>query len=115
MSEFLAPFSDPDAVARYFEGPPRFVPGFADLPPFVPADDAVWFAGQSWAPGRIIGHHDAAPYNAVWDSKGLVGFVDDFIKIYRQTSLGLRRPPSPEPLSRPIPEPSTASPDRHSC
>jgi tRNA (cmo5U34)-methyltransferase len=31
MSEFLAPFSDPDAVARYFEGPPRFVPGFADL------------------------------------------------------------------------------------
>lgn len=27
----LAPFSDPQAVARYREGPPRFVPGFADL------------------------------------------------------------------------------------
>lgn len=31
MSELLAPFSDPAAVARYTEGPPRFVPGFADL------------------------------------------------------------------------------------
>jgi tRNA (cmo5U34)-methyltransferase len=31
VSEFLAPFSDPEAVARYAEGPPRFVPGFADL------------------------------------------------------------------------------------
>ncbi len=29
--ELLAPFSDPAAVARYVEGPPRFVPGFADL------------------------------------------------------------------------------------
>jgi tRNA (cmo5U34)-methyltransferase len=27
----LQPFSDPEAVARYTEGPPRFVPGFADL------------------------------------------------------------------------------------
>jgi len=27
----LAPFSDPAAVARYAEGPPRFVPGFNDL------------------------------------------------------------------------------------
>lgn len=31
MSELLAPFSNPEAVARYAEGPPRFVPGFADL------------------------------------------------------------------------------------
>ncbi|MGV3634749.1 MAG: class I SAM-dependent methyltransferase [Pseudorhodoplanes sp.] len=31
MSELLAPFSDPAAVARYADGPPRFVPGFADL------------------------------------------------------------------------------------
>jgi tRNA (cmo5U34)-methyltransferase len=31
MSTLLAPFSDPAAVARYAEGPPRFVPGFADL------------------------------------------------------------------------------------
>jgi tRNA (cmo5U34)-methyltransferase len=31
MSELLAPFSDPAAVARYADGPPRFVPGFSDL------------------------------------------------------------------------------------
>src|SRR5690554_5464622 len=27
----LEPFSDPRTVSRYAEGPPRFVPGFADL------------------------------------------------------------------------------------
>lgn len=27
----MAPFSDPQSVARYAEGPPRFVPGFTDL------------------------------------------------------------------------------------
>ena len=27
----MAAFSDPEAAARYAEGPPRFVPGFADL------------------------------------------------------------------------------------
>ncbi len=27
----MAPFSDPQSVARYAEGPPRFVPGFSDL------------------------------------------------------------------------------------
>ncbi len=31
MTKHLDPFSDPKAVARYTEGPPRFVPGFADL------------------------------------------------------------------------------------
>ena len=31
MSEFEARFSDPEAVSKYAEGPPRFVPGFADL------------------------------------------------------------------------------------
>lgn len=31
VSPLLKPFADPDAVARYAEGPPRFVPGFADL------------------------------------------------------------------------------------
>jgi tRNA (cmo5U34)-methyltransferase len=30
-SPLLAPFEDPEFVARYAEGPPRFVPGFADL------------------------------------------------------------------------------------
>ncbi len=31
MNQLLAPFSDPHAVARYVDGPPRFVPGLADL------------------------------------------------------------------------------------
>jgi tRNA (cmo5U34)-methyltransferase len=31
MSELLAPFRDPLAIARYTEGPRRFVPGFAGL------------------------------------------------------------------------------------
>ena len=31
MSDLLSPFSDPEAVEGYAEGPPRFVPGFADL------------------------------------------------------------------------------------
>ncbi|HEV7339676.1 MAG TPA: class I SAM-dependent methyltransferase [Bosea sp. (in: a-proteobacteria)] len=31
MNALMAPFSDPAAVARYAEGPPRFVPGFHDL------------------------------------------------------------------------------------
>src|SRR4051794_12993536 len=43
---------------------------------FVPPEDAAWFAGQSWRPGLIIGHHDAAQYNAVWRRGRLVGFVD---------------------------------------
>jgi hypothetical protein len=43
---------------------------------FVPPEDAAWFAGRSWRPGLIIGHHDAAQYNAVWRRGRLVGFVD---------------------------------------
>ena len=43
---------------------------------FVPPPDATWFAGQSWHPGLVVGHHDAAPYNAVWGKAGLAGFVD---------------------------------------
>lgn len=31
MNAFLKAFSDPQAVARYTDGPPRFVPGMADL------------------------------------------------------------------------------------
>jgi tRNA (cmo5U34)-methyltransferase len=31
MSKRMDPFSNPHAVARYAEGPPRLVPGFADL------------------------------------------------------------------------------------
>ena len=43
---------------------------------FVPPEDAVWFSGRPWRPGLVIGHHDAAPYNAVWQRGRLVGFVD---------------------------------------
>lgn len=43
---------------------------------FVPADDVVWMAARDWEPGLVIGHHDAAPYNAVWRDRHLVGFVD---------------------------------------
>ncbi|MQY04920.1 hypothetical protein ACRB68_29830 [Actinomadura sp. RB68] len=42
---------------------------------YVPPDGAVWLSGRPWRPGLVIGHHDASPYNAVWDD-GLVGFVD---------------------------------------
>ena len=31
MDDVMASFSNPEKVARYAEGPPRFVPGFADL------------------------------------------------------------------------------------
>jgi len=43
---------------------------------FTPPADASWFAGQTWRPGLVIGHHDVAPWNAVWRDGTLVGFVD---------------------------------------
>ena len=54
---------------------------------FVPSADARWRGStRAWRPGDVIGHNDAAPYNAVWqpspkgpmsDSRGqLVGFID---------------------------------------
>ena len=53
---------------------------------FTPPADALWFGDHDDVrPGELIGHHDAAPYNAVWraaptqsdPSKGeLVGFID---------------------------------------
>jgi Ser/Thr protein kinase RdoA (MazF antagonist) len=54
---------------------------------FVPSPGAVWRTGrQEWRPGDVIGHNDAAPYNAVWTSTSLpgaatpatqlVGFID---------------------------------------
>jgi aminoglycoside phosphotransferase (APT) family kinase protein len=36
----------------------------------------VWMAARDWEAGLVIGHHDAAPYNAVWCDGHLVGFVD---------------------------------------
>ncbi len=41
-----------------------------------PAADARWREGQEWRPGLIIGHNDAAPYNAAWQRGVLTGFFD---------------------------------------
>jgi len=49
---------------------------------FVPPPGARWRTSQRpWQPGYVVGHNDAAPYNAVWqrgpDGGGrLVGFFD---------------------------------------
>lgn len=50
---------------------------------FAPPADVVWFGDRrGLPPGEIVGHHDAAPYNAVWqlspsgEAGRLVGFVD---------------------------------------
>ncbi|HWS35281.1 MAG TPA: phosphotransferase [Actinoplanes sp.] len=43
---------------------------------FVPAPGAVWRTGDPWRPGMVIGHNDAAPYNAVWSGDRLTGFFD---------------------------------------
>ena len=48
---------------------------------FVPPPDGQWrTSGRTWQPGDVVGHNDAAPYNAVWQPTpaggGLVGFVD---------------------------------------
>lgn len=43
---------------------------------FVPPADAEWRMGGQWQPGLVIGHNDAAPYNAVWRAGRLVGFFD---------------------------------------
>jgi Phosphotransferase enzyme family len=43
---------------------------------FVPPAGAMWRMGGRWRPGLIIGHNDAAPYNAVWQADRLAGFID---------------------------------------
>jgi hypothetical protein len=43
---------------------------------FTPPADETWFLGRAMQPGLIVGHQDAAPYNAVMDGDGLVGFFD---------------------------------------
>ncbi|MDI6104422.1 aminoglycoside phosphotransferase family protein [Actinoplanes sp. NEAU-A12] len=42
---------------------------------FVPPAGAVWRKGGAWEPGLIIGHNDAAPYNATRAGRRLTGFV----------------------------------------
>jgi hypothetical protein len=43
---------------------------------FEPPADERWFIGGALQPGLIVGHQDAAPYNAVMGGDGLVGFCD---------------------------------------
>ncbi|XVQ89594.1 phosphotransferase [Microbispora siamensis] len=43
---------------------------------FVPPQDAVWREGGTWRPGLVVGHNDAAPYNAAWADGRLIGFFD---------------------------------------
>lgn len=43
---------------------------------FVPPSDATWRMGGQCAPGQIICHNDAAPYNAAWNGGRLAGFFD---------------------------------------
>ena len=50
MSELLDPFRDPQMVARYTEGPRRFVPGFADLHTMT----AILLAERAPADARIL-------------------------------------------------------------
>jgi len=58
-------------VARWLRG------DHAAMADFAPAADAVWREGGQWRPGLIVGHNDAAPYNAAWDDQGqLSGFFD---------------------------------------
>lgn len=43
---------------------------------FVPPEKADWRLGNSWTPGLIIAHNDAAPFNAAWGEGRLTGFFD---------------------------------------
>jgi aminoglycoside phosphotransferase (APT) family kinase protein len=56
-------------VARWLHRYHQAVAGFA--PP-----GAIWRMGGQWRPGLIIGHNDAAPYNAVRHDGRLAGFID---------------------------------------
>jgi hypothetical protein len=43
---------------------------------FSPPADERWFIGGTMRPGLVVGHQDAAPYNAVVNGDRLVGFCD---------------------------------------
>jgi hypothetical protein len=43
---------------------------------FIAPADECWFIGGTMRPGLVVGHQDAAPYNAVVDGDRLVGFCD---------------------------------------
>jgi hypothetical protein len=59
-----------DQVARWLR---TYHDAVAD---FVPPRGAVWREGGRWSPGLIVGHNDAAPYNAAWHDGQLAGFFD---------------------------------------
>lgn len=88
MSELLAPFSDPAAVARYAEGPPRFVPGFADLhrmtgillAEHAPADARVLVLGA----GGGLELKALAQAHPAWTFDG-VDPAPEMLKLARQT------------------------------
>ena len=55
----------------------RWLRGYHDVvADFVPPAGAHWRMAGDWAPGLVIGHNDAAPYNAVWRDGRLAGFID---------------------------------------
>jgi Phosphotransferase enzyme family len=55
----------------------RWVCGFhRAVADFIPPPGAAWRMGGQWAPGLIVGHNDAAPYNAVWRDGRLARFID---------------------------------------
>jgi aminoglycoside phosphotransferase (APT) family kinase protein len=43
---------------------------------FEPPSDAVWRLSARWSADVVVGHNDAAPYNAVWRDGRLAGFID---------------------------------------
>jgi hypothetical protein len=43
---------------------------------FIPPKEERWFTGRTMQLGWIVGHQDAAPYNAVMDGDRLAGFFD---------------------------------------
>lgn len=57
-------------VACWLRGYHEVIAGFR------PPPEAIWRMGGQWQPGLIIGHNDAAPYNAVWRDGCLAGFID---------------------------------------
>jgi hypothetical protein len=57
-------------VGRWLRGLHDLTAGFT-----APADEC-WFIGGAMGPGLVVGHQDAAPYNAVVDGDRLVGFCD---------------------------------------
>ena len=56
----------------------RWLRGYhAAVRDYRPSPTARWREGGQWQPGLVLGHNDAAPYNAVWDDEGrLTGFFD---------------------------------------